>query len=395
MFLPLDDPAWAPCDCSTSFIPNQGPNLLIAADMFALGHNGGYEFYQVPYGGYAGATMDALPYMPPNTTFLAWWHLDSQRNVTDLVGQEMAAGIVEELAMYDFDSIGGPAWDTDTQRMWGAYAAAGERTSNAAVKGVAHYGWGTDTEGAEYMAQTGQYAWQPEWQFLWHWALSSDSWNPGGVDTSEWTTTGMVLVDDDVVRPAAGQALKVTSGSATWSAFPFGMIPMDPAQLAPTWTPTGPNWRVSWEPSAQLLLRFYTKDMEESCQIDVDYFVDSDHALVSSTVSVTATAGATPLPGAWADYRAVSARAPLPALDLTTQDLVGLKVGVDVTLTGCQDTFVDSVALYQGLSFIDFPFAYSEKNIQNDWTSSNGNDARALMCGGTSDCFNSATFDAR
>lgn len=396
MFLPLSDPGWAPCDCSSSFLPFAGPDLLIAADMFALGHNGGYDFYQVPYGGYAGRTMEALATMPPNTTFLAWWHLDSHRGGgTDLVGQEMAAGIVEELAMYGFDSIGGPAWDTDTQRMWGAYAAAGERTSNAAVKGIAHYGWGTDIEGSEYMAQTGQYAWQPEWQFIHHWSLSNQVDNPGGLDTPQWSSSGMSLVDDEVVRPAAGQSLRVTGGSGTWASSLILHPLLDVEQLGAEFYGMGTipeTWWTAWDPSDQLLLRFYTKDYEPGCRIDVDFTLDSDHAL--SPMMVSTQAGP---PGSWSDYRAMSARAALPTMYLSAEDLSGLEVDVYVTFDDCQDLQFDSVALYQGLSFIDFPYAYEEKNIQNVWTNGDGNDARMMICGSTSDpsCINANTFDAR
>ena len=392
MFLDPSNPSFAPCDCS-SWTGVQGPDLLIAADMFALGHNGAQELYQVPYGGEAGETMDALQYMPPDTTFLAWWHFDSKKAGGDVVGQEMAAGLAYELGVWGFDTLGGPARDPDNQRQWAAFAAAGARSDDPFVKGIAYYGWGTDTEGPEYMAQTGHYAWQPEWQLANHWFLSNSPDNPGGDDTAEWGALNMVLVDDGVQRPQFGQALSVTSGNAAWST--PTPLEMDTDQLQPLFQLAAGGWKPQWAPWAQALLRFYTRVPDPSCSIDVDFTFDADHAVSPSVQPATVTPDPA-VTGPWADLRVVSARAALPPMLLSVDDISGLDVQIDVFLTGCQGATFDSPALYQGLPFIDFPYVYLEQSIDIEWTSGSDSDATKTACGTlTSPCVNVRSFEAR
>jgi len=387
------DPSWAPCDCS-SWTGVNGPDLLIAADMFALGHNGAQEFYQVPYGGFAGNTMDALQYMPPDTTFLAWWHFDSKKAGSDVIGQEMAAGLVYELGLWDFDTIGAPARDPDNQRMWAAMAAAGARSDDPFVKGVAHYGWGTDAEGSQYMAQTGQYSWQPEWQLLQHWFLSSNPGNPGGDDRTQWWASDMGLTDDGVVRPNFGQRLVANSGYPDWGT--ASAVPLDTDQLQPPWSllwPSG-DWQPDWAPWAQVLLRSYVT-IPAQCDIEVEFEFDGDYA----TAPVITSATVTPAPSSFAgatDTRVVSARAPVPQMTFTDPFLDGLEVDVHVRFNDCDAATLDSPALYQGLSFIDFPYPYIELSIDVEWTSTDSNDSTATACKGLpSPCVHTRTFDAR
>jgi hypothetical protein len=67
-----------------------------------------------------------------------------------------------------------------------------------------------------------------------------------------------------------------------------------------------------------------------------------------------------------------------------------------VTFVNCEGATFDSPAVYQGLSFIDFPYPYIERSIDTEWTSPADSDATATMCGSLpSPCVHTDTFDAR
>ncbi|MCP4744111.1 MAG: hypothetical protein GY871_18080 [Actinomycetales bacterium] len=404
MFYHPSNPAFAPCDGS-GWTSLPGPTMLVAADMFTLAHNGSREFYQIPYAGSAGATgttgdpattTGALDYMPVDTTFLAWYHHDSKRAGTDVIGQEMAAGMVWDLREHGFDAIGGPARDADNQRQWAAMATSGAKDPGPNVKGVLYYGWGTDREGRDYMAQTGHYSWQSEWQMSDTWFLSNSVDNPGGNDLARYSTSGLSIVDDGVVRPLVGQAMRVNSNySATWTS---GDVLLDMSELGAEFTPLGPpsyDFDVTWTGNPQVLLRFYGTRPTADCVVGVEFEFDSTF-MDGTEVSTAVVSPDQSTVGVWSDVRVYAARAPIPDAQTTTDSAFGLSVTATVTWDDCRLATFDNPALYQGTPFIDFPFAYIEHSIDAEWTSTDGNDARMMTCGSdTSTCIHPRTFDAR
>ncbi len=388
MFNDPNGSSWAPCDCSAS--GEVSPRLLIAADMFALTHNGARELYQVPYGGRDGASMLARDTMPADTVFSTWWHYDSMKAGSAVGGQEMAAGLVEDLTGAGFDVIGAPSADPDNQRLWAAFAAREQDPEAANIIGVAHYGWGGDVEGPEYMAQTGHYSWQSEWALLDHWFLSHSSDLPGGNEQFEWNTAGAwalgAPIEDELARPAMGKWLRTSGpGAATWTS-PW--VELDLSQLpAPDWLYTSVGWKASWtEPWVQLLLRFYARLPDPSCDIEPTLELRA----ANSTGIAVQTAALTPDPSGGqhpgGNLKVFSARAGQPALWLHAQDLTGLEARASLAFSGCTNAVLDSPALYQGISWIDFPTAYQEKTIGVDWTDATDQDATKDVCGSSQSC---------
>ncbi len=396
--------SFAPCDCSGWTTGSLTSRLLLAADMFTLVHNGGRPDYQVPYGGTPGSTRTTKDLLPANTTFLTWWHSDSKKQgATEVVGQEMAAALVDEIINEGFDAIGAPAWDPDIQRMWAAMAAAGQRNPNqdgGTLRGVAHYGWGDDDEGPQYMAQSGWYAWQAEWQLVHHTYLSDSMSLPGGNETVgpiNWTSSGLSLVDDGVVRPTVGKRLRANGTSASWTGI---WNELDQGQLSqPTWTSVSPGhvsgaWGAAWD---QLLLRFYVDDLPASCVVEVDFEVDCDYCTTPVTAPATVQDDH---PNA--DHRVIAARADLPTLIVAgSPALDGLQARAHITLDGtsgsCSGAHLDSIGLYQGIPWTDWPYAYEEKSLDDVWTSTVSKNATPRLCGqeALEDCKNVRTFEAR
>ncbi len=144
------------------------------------------------------------------------------------------------------------------------------------------------------------------------------------------------------------------------------------------------------------MLRFYFDAPSETCQPTVDFTVDSDFSVAPLTVAATVNPPVADY-ASDTEYRVLSARAALPQIALTTDDLAGLRVDVEVEFTDCAGGVFDSPALYQGLTFIDFPTVYDEQSINNGWTLPGASDATATSCGtGSSpDCPNTDTFLAR
>ncbi len=405
MFLPVGA-GFAPCDCSGWTGVPAGPNeyrLLIAGDMFNRWHNGDRFLYQVPYGGVEGESTDARDAMPADTVFLAWWHSDAQRNASQVVGHEMSAALIEDFMSASKSVIGATAWDPENIRTWSAMAAAGPMLGEGfpAILGLAHYGWGSDDEGPDYMAQAGHYAWQAEWQTLRTWFLSSDPNAPGGDETAlpphdQWFSAGFgAPVDDQVLRPPVGQRLETLAG-ATWVS-PW--VPVDHSLLV---SPPvgGPVW--SWnEPWAQVLLRFYAELPSPQCSLEVEFefkpVVGGAPWAVAGTLQQDSSA-----PG-WANDEhlwAWSAVAPLeyssgsPPGDLLVRGRVEY---VLCALPGSPATF-DNPTLYQGRPFIDFPYAYEEQSLDQEWQSSSAADTWNKTCGTTPSsplCMHVDTMKAR
>ncbi len=136
----------------------------------------------------------------------------------------------------------------------------------------------------------------------------------------------------------------------------------------------------------------------DGCQADVEFHVESDHAaspgIFSATATVTPTGVAAPF-GDGPEYQVVSARAPMPPMDFSYYDLAGMTVTPEIEFSGCTQALFDSPAIYQGLPFIDFPYAYIEKSLDAEWTSTDDHDATTEVCGDDGLCIHPDTFNAR
>ena len=390
MFLPLDDASFAPCDCSTYWPFPVGAGhryrLLIAGDMFSRWHNGDRELYQLPYGGVPGASTDARDKMPGGAVFLAWWHLDAQKDGRDIVGHEMAAALVEDFLGAAKSVVGATGWDPENIRTWSALAAAWDPTESQGVLGLAHYGWGSEAEGPRYMSQAGQYAWQPEWKALDTWFISDDADAPGGDEqalppSERWTRMGFAgPLEDDAAgqRPFVNQWLETWSGG-TWTS-PW--VQLDAAYV-PTLDQLSPYGFEADEDWSQVLIRFYGRLPNPDCQLSVQAeFRDGPNTVVVPMTVLQGDVGSADGDVLWA----WSARAPVTALTSGLPGSTEVQVTVDYIDCGTQQAAAvfDNPTLYQGLPWVDFPYEYTENTLDaglDPWASDEPGDVWDKVCG--------------
>ena len=406
MLLHPEDPLFATCTCSSatkSLVPGRrhAGSLLIAGDMYTRFFNGAITQYQVPHAGYEGDSFLARQDMPPDAVYLAWWHFDQRKAGDTLNGHEFLVGMVEDFSDDLLDSMPASGWDVELARAIAALSAgsfsevASETRADHQLAGAAHYGWGSDEQGAVTMVQAGHYFWQPEWALMDTWLLSDFPAYPGGDDTSEWTETGMTLGPQaGLSRPFRGRQLTVDDPVANWVS---ETVDVETAWVGqPTWVSCGFGWCGSWsEQWAQALVRFYAAIPDDSCQVEVEFLFHG------------ATPGATPVVGAFnqpvnqtgwdqgGGYLAWSARADYelsgPAPGGTLE-----KVGVEIRFEDCAGLILDNPSLYQGLPWIDFPTEWSEQDLAVELDSTNQQDARTTICGDPTDgtCATSESFGA-
>ncbi len=325
---------------------SRGARLLVAADMYMPGHNGGdtssdgglqivpgRHGYQVPFGGDWGDSWTARRGFPVDTLFVAWWHYDTRRAGAPVGGVETALSFVEDLASDGLDALGVSAWDPDNARHWAAMGASGE------IAGVGHYGWGTDQQAPRVMLQAGRLFWQPGWSHLQSWTMSDRAELPGGDETASVAIRGMSFADSSELSwPRVGRWLEIDEDSAGWTA---------PAPAS----------------SGGLLLRVHLA-APEGCRVRA--------AIGDSQVSLAPDVS---------DYRAWGLR-----LDPSWGE------EVDLSLEGCAGGVLDTVSLYAATPVSAFPYPRELEHLEQ-WDSADAADARYKVCGEDSPgCVNSSSW---
>jgi len=326
----------APCTCEDW---SGGPQLLVAGDMFTWLHNGGdseagqpgKEDYQLPYGGPSGGSWWARRWMPPNTLYLSWFHFDSQKDGVPVGGHEQVTAFVEDFAADGLRTIPVSAWDPDAQRAWAALAAAG-----GPVAGVAHYGWGTDTQAARVARQAGAVFWSPGWRQLAAWTQSDDATLPGGDERGELTLTGLTFeTATGLDWPLVSRWLRILDDSASWE---------------------GPAVAVTGD---RVLARVYATP-PEGCEWTGRFTFGDVVVDVPETPTVTG------------EYRVWGFTADRPE--------GAAEVRFSFHTQGCAGGVIDHIALYDALPTVDFPYPLSLEHL-DDWDADSTADARYRICG--------------
>lgn len=325
-----------PCECSDW---TGGPRLLIAGDMFTWLHNGGdsaqgqpgKEDYQLPFGGPSGGSWWARRDMPADAVYLAWFHFDSVKDGVPVGGHEQVTAFVEDFAADGRSVVPVSAWDPDAQRAWAALAAAG-----GPVVGVAHYGWGTDTQAARVAQQAGAVFWSPGWTQRAAWTQSDDPTLPGGDERGELTLTGLTFeTASGLDWPLVSRWLRILDDTASWE---------------------GPAVAVSGE---RVLARVFANPPEGCTWTGRFTFGDV-------VVDVPETPAVTGEHRVWG----FSADRPEGAAE----------VRFSLHATGCAGGIIDHIALYDASPAVDFPYPLTLEHL-DDWDAESSSDARYRICG--------------
>lgn len=330
-----------------------GPRLLVAGDMFTWLHNGGdsaagvpgKEDYQLPYGGPSGGSWWARRMMPASTLYLAWFHFDSRKDGSPVGGHEQVTGVVEDLAADGLGLLPVSAWDPDAQRAWAALAAAG-----GPVEGVAHYGWGSDTQGARIAQQAGAVFWSPGWRQLAAWTQSDDPTLPGGDERAELTLQGLAFATATGLDwPLHGRWLSILDATASWE---------------------GPAVPIAGE---RVLARVYATP-PAGCTWTGRFDFGG------AVVEVPRT------PGVTGEYRVWGFSADVPA--------GATEVRFSLHTQGCAGGVIDHLALYDSLESVDFPYPLALEHLE-DWDADSSVDARTRICGDALvwECVNADTWE--
>ena len=378
---------FGPCDCSSNSRASQGPELpqvtelIVAADMYTPWHNGGRELYQIPYGGYEGASYTARDRLSQYTTMLSWWHYAAYKNGASIVGHESLYGIAQDLTDAGFPVIGGPGVDPENTREWAALAAGRSAAlSETNVDGLAAYIWLAKNQQPavqETMTHFAQYAWQPEWALIRNWELSELATAPGGDDTATWSATGGTLGNSPQAWPLQGQRLNFSS-TISWSGAPT------PLEDETGWLENDGD-QTTW---ASTMLRFYSKFPLTSCDVSASMLYATAGSSTTTLVTGTQTTSVTGSNKDRDDVWSFKFGIPFPTPDTATPLLTVSDCGCVTDEDDVQQCpYIDSISLYQGTPSIDFPVS-SVPRAASDWS-----DVASKVCrDATGGCMNEHTF---
>ncbi|MFT5584951.1 MAG: hypothetical protein ACI9VR_002539 [Cognaticolwellia sp.] len=393
------------CDCSGSLRhlsaldESTSPDLLVSGDMYTQWHNGGRELYQLPYGGFQEQLYTARDKLSSHVTFLSWWHFSAYKansgstDPAEIVGHETLYGIAKDLSDAGFNTVGAPGGDPDNLREWSALGGAHGAPNRSArdnpkVVGTAAFLWqGTDSALAEsslIMAQSARYAWQPEWMLLKSWELAMGSAQlqprPGGVDTSEWTSTAGTVTPSHSTQAWPLWGWRLSGSTINWAGADVAVVD------EPGWIYADKSASTTPRTGTGFVLRWYGELPNDDCTVTsaVTYHFDSG-ATTSTTGSGLAPLG----PDNTGEHNIWSMRFDAPVLPTSTAVLVDAVPSIDISCPGEPASF-DNPSLYQAMPSIDFPVPWDQVLFDELPT------PLANTCGtaATSSCMNQNTFPA-